>query len=160
MMIRNNKQKGFSLIGVILAVFITSVGIVGMLDLSQTSLKAASLSKMRLIASGLAQEGVEVVRYTRRAQTEWDDWYATVPSGDYLVQYNNTNLLVFADTPLKFNTGSGLYQYSSGNDSSFYRKVSLTKMSSDEVEVVVEVKWHEKGIRYDLTVKDILWNWK
>ena len=156
-------KKGFSLIGVILAVFITSVGIVGMLDLSQTSLKAATLSKTRLIASGLAQEGVEVVRYTRRAQMEWDDWYDSVSSGNYLVQYNNANLLdflVFSETPLRLNAGSGLYQYDAGANSPFYRKVTLTKWSSTEVRVIVEIKWLEKGNWHKLTVEDRLLNWK
>ena len=156
-------KNGFSLIGVILAIFITSVGIVGMLDLSQTSLKAASLSKMRLIASGLAQEGVEIVRYTRRAQMEWDDWYDAIISGNYLVQYDNSNLLdflTFSETPLKFNVNGGLYQYDSGSNSSFYRKATLTKLSADKVKVVVEIKWHEKGNWHELTVEDRLLNWK
>jgi len=153
-------KKGFSLIGVILAMFITSVGIVGMLDLSQTSLRVAFLSKMRLTASGLAQEGVEVVRYMRRSQIEWDDWFDSISNGDYLVQYDSSNLLLFSEIPLKFNASNMLYQYDTGNNSSFYRKVTLTKLSADEIRVIIEIKWSEKGVWYYLTVEDRLLNWK
>ena len=173
-MTKNNKQKrfaqtllfqksgaGFSLIGVIVAVFVVSIGLIAILDLSQTSLKAASFSKSRLIASGLAQEGIEVVRYIRQTHSDWDDWYSAVSSGDYLVQYDSANLLVFSETPLDFDIDSGLYQYGFGNESSFYRKIALTKMpSGDEVKVIVEIKWWKSGNWHNLTVEDRLWNWK
>ena len=153
-------QKGFSLIGVIVAIFIVAISMVGMLDLSQTSLKGAFSSKMRLVASGLAQEGIEVVRYTRRSQTEWDDWYNSISSGDYLVQYNSSNLLSFFEMPLRSDANSGLYQYDSGSNSPFYRKITLTKLSSNEVKVAVEVKWRASGGWRNLIVEDRLWNWK
>jgi len=154
------KTSGFSLIGVIVAIFIVSVGMIGILDLSQASLRAASLSQARLTASGLAQEGIEMIRYMRRGQSDWSDWYNAVSSGDYLVQYNNSNLLSFSETPLRFNSVSGLYQYDSGDNSQFYRKIGLTKISSDEVKVVVEVKWQRGGAWRNLTAEDRLWNWK
>jgi Tfp pilus assembly protein PilV len=155
-----HNQKGFSLIGVIVAVFIVAISIVGILNLSQASLKGAFSSKMRLIASGLAQEGTEIIRYMRRSQTEWDNWYSSVSSGDYLVQYNSSDLLSFSETPLRFNANSGLYQYDSGSDSLFYRKITLTKLSSNEIQVAVEVKWRAGGNWHNLTVEDRLWNWK
>jgi len=154
-MLKDN-QKGFSLLEVIVAVFIVAVGLVGILTLANMSLKGASTSKMKLIASGLAQEGIEVVRDIRRSNTEWDDWYSGVSNGDYRVQYNSANLMSFSETPLKLDTNSGLYQYSSGDDSSFYRKITLTKISADEVKVVMEVKWPDNT----LTAEDRLWNWK
>lgn len=153
-------KSGFSLIGVIVAVFILSIGMIGVLDLSQASLRAASLSQTRLIASGLAQEGIEMVRYMRRTQSDWSDWYDAVSSGDYRVQYDNSSLLPFSETPLKFNAASGLYQYDSGDNSQFYRKIGLTKISADEVKVVVEVKWQRGGAWRNLTAEDRLWNWK
>ncbi len=153
-------QKGFSLIGVIVAIFIVAIGMVGILNLSQASLKGAFSSKMRLVASGLAQEGTEIIRYMRRSQTEWDDWYGSILSGDYLVQHNSSDLLSFSETPLRFNANSKLYQYDSGDDSPFYRKITLTKLSSDEIKVAVEVKWRAGGNWHSLIVEDRLWNWK
>lgn len=154
------KNQGFSLLGVIIAIFITSVGLLSILSLAVTTIKSSALSEAKLIASGLAQEGVEVVRGFRRAQTEWNDWYSFVSSGDYRVQYNSASLMSFSETPLKLDTTSGLYQYDTGNDSPFYRKVNLTKVSASEVKVVVEVKWQLKGGWHYLTVEERLWNWK
>ena len=151
-----DNQKGFSLLEVIVAVFVVAVGLVGILTLANISLKGASTSKMKLIASGLAQEGIEVVRDIRRSNTEWDDWYALISNGDYRIQYDSANLMSFSETPLKLDAGSGLYQYSSGNNSLFYRKITLTIISADEVKVVVEVKWPD----HTLAAEDRLWNWK
>jgi len=155
-----NKNKGFSLIGVIVTMFIVSVGLMGVLGLADMSLKAAGLSKMRLIASGLAQEGVEVIKNMRKSNLEWDDWYTNVVNGDYRIQYDSASLLSFSETPLKLDVTSGLYQYDPGDNTTFYRKITLTKISGNEVKIVVEVKWLLKGNEHTLTVEDRLWNWK
>jgi len=153
------KQNGFSMIGVIVAMFITSVALVSILGLVTTSLKAAETSKMKLIASGLAQEAIEIVRDMRKGQIEWNNWYANIANGDYRVQYNSASLLSFLDTPLEI-AGNGLYQYNTGVNSGFYRKVTLTKLSANEVKVLVEVKWKIKSNWSYLRVEDRLWNWK
>ncbi|MBL7053522.1 MAG: hypothetical protein ISS02_02610, partial [Candidatus Portnoybacteria bacterium] len=80
--------------------------------------------------------------------------------GNYIIQYDSSSFLPFQETPLKFNSTSGLYQYDSGNNSPFYRKVSLTKESNNEAKIVVEIKWKTKGQLHYLTVEDRLWNWR
>jgi len=157
-------QKGFSLLGVIIAIFIAIIGLMAILNLANISLRGAYSSKMRLIASGLAQEGIEVVRNFRNSNSDWDDWYNAVSDNDYLVQYDSSDLMDFVDIQLRLDTSSGiygLYQYGIGNDSSFYRKVSLEKISADEVKITVEVKWELKKDQWNsLIVEDRFWNWK
>lgn len=159
MLIKTNmlkdKQKGFSLLEVMIAVFITAVGLVGILSLANISLRASSFGENRLIASGLAQEGIEIIRDMRRSEIEWDDWYNTILNGNYLVQYNNPNLISYSEIPLKID-GNNFYQYDNGSNSIFYRKVTLNKISADEVKVVVEIKWQDSA----LIAEDRLWNWK
>lgn len=159
-----SNQKGLSLIGVIISILIVSIGLVGVLSLADASIKGASVGKTRLIASGLTQEGIEIVRDIRRSHYSWSDWewygtIATSTSQDFRVQYNDTDLIGFSETLLK-RDGSGFYQYDSGDDTSFYRKITLTKVSFREVKLVVEVKWQLKGKWYNLTAEDHLWNWK
>ena len=162
-----SNQKGLTLIGVLISIFIISTSLISVLSLTTMSIKGAAVGEMRLIASGLAQEGVEIVRYIRRGNSNWIDWdwygnngaIATSTSQDYLVQYNNSNLISFSETPLKIDT-SYFYQYDSGANTSFYRKVTLTKVSFQEVKVLVEMKWNFKGDWHYLIVEDHLWNWK
>jgi len=152
-------ESGFSLLGVIAAFFIITVGMVGILGLANTTIKGSSLSKMRLIASGLAQEGIEVVR-NMRSDTDWTVWHTGISDGDRIIQYDSSILIPFEEKPLKFNPSNGLYQYDSGNNSLFYRKVSLTKVSNNEAKIVVEIKWQIKEQWHYLTVEDRLWDWR
>lgn len=155
----HNSKNGFSLLGVIIASFITITGLIAILSLANYSLSAASSSKMKLIASGLAQEGIELVRNMRESQLDWNNWYSSVISGDYRVQYNSSALMFYSDVPLMIDT-AGLYQYDFGNNSPFYRKISLSKISADEVKVMVEIKWLGRGTWHYLIAEDRLWNWK
>ena len=136
---------GFSLIGVIISTFIVSTGLVAVLSLANMSLKSSSTGEMRLIASGLAQEGIEVVRDIRRSNADWIDWewYSSIATGairNYRVQYDNSGFISPSETPLKIDN-NGFYRYESGDNTPFYRKVTLTKISYQEVKVAVEIKW-------------------
>lgn len=57
--------KGFTLLEVIIAIFILTVGVGGAYGLIQSTIISASQNKMRLTAYYLAQEGVEIVRNIR-----------------------------------------------------------------------------------------------
>ena len=48
----------------------------------------------------LAQEGVEVVR-NMRADTDWTVWHTGISNGDYIIQYDSSNLLPFQEIPLR-----------------------------------------------------------
>ena len=158
--ISNHHQKGFSLLEVIIAMFIAAVGLVGILSLANMSLKGSSLSENRLIASGLAQEGIEIIRDIRKSNVEWDDWYAALPNGDWRVQYDSTSLTTpYSGAYLQMDA-NGLYQYDSGPDTFFKRKITLTKISADEVKVIAELKWQIKGNWHYLIAENRLWNWK
>jgi prepilin-type N-terminal cleavage/methylation domain-containing protein len=88
---KNN--KGFTLLEVIAAIFILTVGAGASFALIQQTLSAASLVEDRLIASYLAQEGVEVVKNIRdqtwlekrtNLTLTWDEY---LPEGDLEADY-------------------------------------------------------------------------
>jgi len=168
------EKNGFSLIGIIVATFITLVGLVAILSLANASLKGATTSKNRLIASGLTQEGIEIVRDIRASYADWTDWewYSTTTPllhsintfEEYCIDYDDVvlNNCVGTDPPLKLDIVgvNGTYQYDAGDDTIFSRKVTLTRKSLNQVKVEVEVKWSAKGQIHTLIAEDRLWNWK
>lgn len=172
-MLKFRGKNGFSLIGIIVATFIVLVGLVAILTLANISLTGASTSKNRLIASGLTQEGVEIVRDIRASYADWTDWewYSTAPllhpigdSEEYCIDYDDIvlNNCVGTDPPLKLDLTSlsGIYNYDPGDDTIFSRKVTLTRKGLNEVKVEVEVKWTTKSQTHTLVAEDRLWNWK
>jgi len=113
----------------------------------------------------LAQEGVETIRDIRRSNADWIDWewygsaIATSTVQNYRVQYDNSDFISPSETPLKIDS-NGFYRYESGDNTPFYRKITLTKISYQEVKVAVEIKWQSRGNSYSLIAEDHLWNWK
>lgn len=167
---KKRKEKGFSLLGVIIAMFIMIVGMVGILGLLEMSFYSAYSSKMKLTASGLAQEGIEIVRGIRRRQSDWDAWYSSIPNSgmNISVQYNSDCLGCCpggscpspgSNPKLKINS-SGFYQYDSGNESSFTRMITIEKISSNEIKVISEVNWQRGSSGHFFRIEDRLWNWK
>lgn len=157
-----DKKKGFSLIGVIVALFIILIGITGVISLATLSLKSSTTSKMRLIASGLAQEGLEIVRNIRRSNINWDDWYNSISNGDYLVEYDRQSLIPFVSeegSRLNINA-QGYYEHDPGTATPFYRKITFTKISANELKLIIEVKWQVRDNWSNLTVENYLNNWK
>ncbi len=156
-------SPGFSLLGILVSCFVVSLSLIGILGLIASSLRAAEISKDRLVAAGLAQEGIEIVRNIRETNVSWANWYGNFNLNtvyNYRVQYNSSNFLPYSDTPLKIN--NGLFSYDSGVDSYFYRKVTLRKLSADEIKVLVEVKWRQPNDAnwHSLLVEDGLWRWR
>jgi prepilin-type N-terminal cleavage/methylation domain-containing protein len=69
----NKNEKGFSLLEVIFAMAIITSGILSIMSLFSYNLKAETNNKNKLIATYLAQEGIEVVRQARD-----NIWFGTV----------------------------------------------------------------------------------
>lgn len=161
-----NNEQGFGLMEVIVSIFIILIGLMGVMALVNYSTIAGGTSASRLIAANLAQEGIEVVRNIRDlnfGDNGWNDWYAGIEgTTNYLAQYNDTSLRAFSDTPLKYNSSTGLYGYDSGTDApfAFKRKITLTKISANEVKLVAEITWVEQNRPHVLTAEDRLWNWR
>ncbi len=161
-----SQQNGFSLIGVLVSFFIVTIGMVSVLSLVNISFKGFAVSQDRLTASYLAQEGIEIVRYIRRANEDgdvrWSNWYNnfTTTSRNYRVQYDRDQLLSYSDTPLRINN-SGFYQYNSGTKTKFYRKITIKKINSNQLQLLVDIKWKNRGGNWShLIAENRLWDWR
>lgn len=122
------KKNGFTLLEVILAIFILTMGVVGSFTLIQSTLISASLNKSKLIAYYLAQEGIEITRNARDNNLlaihrgvggiEWDDGITDVcPSPrlspcDFYGDVNFDGTVTQADTDLISQYVAGLEEFS------------------------------------------------
>lgn len=161
------KNKGFTLIEVIVSVLMISMVSVGVMFAITLSLNSANKIRNSMIAANLAQEGLEVVRNIRD-----QDWHSgrpfgtSLPNGIYLVASDSQSLIPFSDTFLKKGSG-GLYKYSSGpgaQDTIFKRKVIIENSSQNpatvEKVVKVEVSWQEKSGPQMVQVEARLFDWR
>ncbi|MBU2037172.1 hypothetical protein KJ866_03195 [Patescibacteria group bacterium] len=171
--IKNKSENGFSLMGVLISVYIILTALVGIMALISSINASASASSSRLVAANLAQEGIEVVKNIRDLSLDtsnWDNWYDLFSgSSEYLVQYDDTSLWrAWQDIPLKYDTVTGLYGYDAGivTPFAYKRKITLTSLTQDidgntiEIKVSVQITWVEHGRAGSLTVEDRLWNWR
>jgi len=160
------KQAGFSLLEVIVAIYILLIGIVGVMELTINATKASAVSSSKLLAANLAQEGIEVVKNIRDlnyGENGWTDWHTNIAEGNYLLQYNDSALRAYADTPLLYNSSTGLYSYTSGSTSKYNFKRVITLWGIDpgvSVKVTVTVSWTENNRNHTLIVEEELWNWR
>ncbi len=156
-----NSSRGFTLIEALVALVILTMALGPALVLSSNISSTASVIQNNLIAANLSQEGVEVIRALRDA-----NWYNGLSfnnglaNGIYRIEWNSNTLIPLGANPfLKIN--AGLYNYSSGIDTSFKRTITITQINSEELRIISDVTWTERGNRArDVKAESHLFNWK
>jgi prepilin-type N-terminal cleavage/methylation domain-containing protein len=165
------KNRAFTLIELILAVFVTAVGTVGAFAVLQKVIVSTTFSSSRLVASYLAQEGIEVIRNIR--DTNWvegaTNWDADITQ-DSPSKYLDYQSDVFPDATctgkdyLDYNDTSGYYECSSYGK--FQRTVTVNRIYENfggvdftVLEVIVEVEWNELGSSHKVIVQENLYEW-
>ena len=142
-------KNGFTLVELLIAIFIITIGIMGIYLAIPRILSSASLNATQFLASYLAQEGFEIVRNIR--DTNWlqgKNWKEGLGNGDYIVQYNDSSLRDFGDIFLKIDDreeSKGFYNCESGMESRFKRKITISSEGSDKLNITVEITWPGKG---------------
>lgn len=158
-------QKGFTLVEVLVAAFIVTLGAGGAFALVQRTISFTSNAVFQLEATYLAQEGIEITRNIRDSNLlkihkgvggEWTDNLTGCESGCEAA-YADQALVAYQDRLLRLN--SGLYNYAAGSNTSFKRKVTITNPSAEVLEVSVEVTWTERTRSHSLTAATQLYNW-
>jgi hypothetical protein len=160
------KRTAFTLLEAIFAISILIFTLAGSFALISRLLAFSPQIQSKLIASYLTQEGIEIVRNIR--DSNWlqnQNWlnnlsFTTSARLDYLStsQFPDLNCNIGDDDPLNFD--GNYYTCRAGTPTKFKRKITLTQIAPDEIEVLVEVSWQEKGIIQKVRVKEHLYNWK
>lgn len=176
------KSNGFTIIEVLIAIFVILVGLLGAFSVINQSLSASGIVSSRLVAAYLAQEGIEIIRNIR--DTNWlqageplktSPWDNGLPDGNWQVDYTTVTLLGTDEFEqcgdsgyncedydgdfLKLND-SGFYNYSLGTPTKFKRKITLAKEGEDVLKVSVLVEWELRQKSYQLSAQEKLYNWK
>ncbi|HAU07632.1 MAG: hypothetical protein UW46_C0002G0022 [Candidatus Yanofskybacteria bacterium GW2011_GWF1_44_227] len=163
-------QGGFTIIESLVALAVLGVALGPMLAMASMASNVSAAVKNNLTGAMLAQEGVEVVRALRDANwlnsVEFDQGLV----GTWILQ-SDTNLANKSPEPinidednqyLRFNAETGLYNYDSGTDTIFRRKITITKnpTNEDEMIVVCEVTYKNRSSDKVIRIEDHLYDWK
>ena len=131
-----NKNKGQSLLELIVAIGIILACTIATLTLVITSIQAGRKGSDKIIATNLAREGIEIVRNIR--DSNWlsgNSWNERLSSEDWQVVSMN------------------------GQATKFQRRVIITP-GANTLHVLIEVRWLEKGRNRQVAAQTVLYNWK
>ena len=155
----NNKKDntGFTLIEVLVAVFIIGAGLAGSLSLISQNVFFIQVNSSQLIATYLAQEGVEIVKNIRDTNfLKGENWDSGLVScgGGCQASYDD-EMLFLKNEDLKINN---FYQHEGGTSTFFKRKI-IVEVYGDLMEVAVKVSWVERGRDYEVVVRENVYKW-
>jgi len=170
MKIKIFNNQGISILEVVVAILIITIGMVGVLSLVIQNVEAQYINKNILIATGLAQEGLELVRNVRDLNwlTAGNAWNQDiVGDGTYAIDYRgrgsinaSVNTLNDAGARLYVNS-SNLYTHSSadGAATDFYRLISVVDQAN-YLDVSCAIRWKEGTQNRDYTAETYLYDWR
>ncbi|MFA5777502.1 MAG: prepilin-type N-terminal cleavage/methylation domain-containing protein [Parcubacteria group bacterium] len=120
-------KNGFSFIEVLISVFVLSIGITAAITLMAGNIKNSIDSRDSIIASELAQEGVELIRNVRDNNflTNPEDVFNGFANDDCIISYNS-NLSCGGSLNYALNYNSGYYTHSGGDATKFLRRINIT----------------------------------
>ena len=175
---------GFTLIETVVALALIVSGVVGAFSLALTGVTDASVSKNKLIAVNLAQEGIELVRKIRddnelAGNANWVAYLFPGALCSYswkIDLFTTTGPLVSSDgSPLNYAPAMGLYSYSSvgASPSLFTRQIQVERPGGagcmqgkraefpDSVQMRVRsiVTWNERSLLKTVSLEEAFYDW-
>jgi Tfp pilus assembly protein PilV len=165
---KQNKEQGIVLVEAIIAVGVLVTIFTASLALYLGSIGGMRMSNDQLIATYLAQDGLEQVIAKRQYNFESDrTWLNGIPvSTSCMLDYYNDTI----DASLASCTGDGCRLFSNpttgifshdntSNESYFNRSVEVTTLPGDvEARVVVTVTWKDKDDTFSVSLTHVLYN--
>jgi prepilin-type N-terminal cleavage/methylation domain-containing protein len=159
------EEKGFSLIEVIAAVTIMTVGILTVVSLINTNLKTSRESRNRLIALNLSQEGLELTRNYRdslwKQGTRMQDTLIFKSDGRYVIDPKDGRLNSGKPSSLYLDPNTKLIHHNLSGLANqtllpFSREIIISNVGAGNVTVTSLVEWENKEIK----LVETLYDWK
>src|SRR3989344_2187774 len=168
---KKNSNKGFTLVETLVAISIFTVSILALLSILTQGISNVNYAKKKIIASYLAQEGIEYIRNMRDtfalfdsidSQHGWDLFNAKLAgascqasNGCYFGDLNagdfansNQPMAGIAVTicgascpPLLYDETTGKYGYVAGLNSGFIRQIRTQTNNTNETKIFSTVSW-------------------
>jgi type II secretory pathway pseudopilin PulG len=176
-------NKGFTIIELIIAIFILSIAIIGVFSTFSVMVILTSSTADRLTAAYLAQEGAEIIKNIRdnnwlsSEAALWDEGllYCEQSEGckvDYKSGPNIAGPWTGGEADYLKTGSNGFYSYENDTKTKFRRKVTIVCLPSNDcttdyiMKVSVQVFWDEKpnilnpaGSQGSIQTENTLYNW-
>lgn len=157
----NKKEKtifsGFSILEALLSVFVIMIGMLGVITMLSSSIKGSLDSKNQIIASLLAEEGIELVRNIRD-----NNWISSGEESSFDRGLVSSNLNCNIDRRFNYSAGNsltcgsgtifrlfldestGAYTHdNSKTPTNFYRRISVSLNGANARTITSVVTWGE-----------------
>jgi prepilin-type N-terminal cleavage/methylation domain-containing protein len=155
-MVRGNKQAGFGIVEVLVAVAVVAIILTAIAAGLAMSLKTTAELKFRSTALAKAQEVIEVARRERAIQG-WDDFSTLFGGGAvgvYTYCLNTDDSLLSANFPPTEGACTDTVAWD-GND--YIRELTLDATTVDQVTITVTVYWENR--QKQIQSQQVLYNW-
>lgn len=178
-------NQGFTLIETLVGITILLVAVVGLLFIAFQGINLSYFSRDQVIASYLAQEGIELVRLNIVANDNAGEEGRKLiepGGGSYDLHFcstagnPNAYCTIDAFTNVKGNCPAGKclyikfdnqkYQYSSGNDTLFKRSIRVRHKGDHggildtEFQIESKVEWNHQGDNKEILLKEVFMDWR
>lgn len=168
-MLRMKNKTAFTLIEIIIILFVSSVGIMASLSLAIRSSYFQNVRKDVITVTFLANEGLDLMKNIRDTNIimgrAYDDWTGAgsvgISQNLYKVDYYSLTATSTAsiDTSVLQQNASGFYLHDSGEDDSiFKRMITTTAETTASTSVEVHIQWENRGNTYDYKLETILYD--
>lgn len=159
----HKQQSGLTIVEVLVTLGILSLVLTAVSGSILSSFDVAKTAQNSFIASGLAQEGMEIVRNIRDNGFVAGSDLSVLPNGNFRVQWNDQSISQTAGAidgePELRRDDNGLMSYGGAKGSGFRRVITITG-NNNEKNIVVTVGWTERGRNKALTAETVLYNWR
>lgn len=159
------KSPAFTLLEVLIAVFVLLIGVVGSVDLITTSFSQVLVNESKLTATYLAAEGLEIVRNIRDNNINNGlSWNDGLSNGNYRVDWLSNNLRSISETKdaqlLVSNTYG--FNYQEGGFSRFYRIITIVDEDPNDGKIFIKSKvfFKVRGKDFQTEVSEYLFDWR
>lgn len=160
---------GFTLMEVVVMLFILSIGILSILSLARRSSYFQSVKKNLISAAYLSQEGIEVMKNIRDTniilKNDYDNWdgISSAGVGDNTYKLDFFALLATScpsidEAVLSADVDGFLGHIENGEESIFRRLITVRAETTSSTTVESWVRWTERGQTYDYKLETVLYD--